>query len=65
MTEPDLLHGVQAIADFLGMRRHATQHRIDQGLIPTFKLGAIVCARRSTLNGWLAECEAKARAGQG
>lgn len=64
MTDPersDLLHGVAAIADYLNMRRRVAQHRIDKGEVPTFRLGKNVCARRSTLNAWLAECEAKAR----
>lgn len=59
----DLLYGVKAIAAFLSVPSRAAQHRIDQGVIPTFRIGASICARRSTLNAWLAECEAKARGG--
>ena len=57
----DLLHGVKAIAAFLNMGARVAQHRIDKGEVPTFKLGKNICARRSTLNAWLAGCEAKAR----
>jgi hypothetical protein len=60
--EPDLLYGAKAIAGFLGLPRRAAEHRIDAGLIPTFKMGGTICARRSTLNAWLAEAEARAQA---
>lgn len=57
----DLLHGVKAVAAYLNMPPRVAQHRIDKGEVPHFKLGKNICARRSTLNAWLAECEAKAR----
>jgi hypothetical protein len=56
----DLLSGARAIAEFLGIREKQIRHRIEAGLIPTFKLGGTICARRSTLNAWLAEVEALA-----
>jgi hypothetical protein len=43
------------------------RRRIEAGLIPVFQLGGIVCARRSTLQAWLAALEAEgvaARAAQ-
>ena len=49
---------MKAIAGFLQLPARAAQHRIDQGVIPTFRLGGSICARRSTLNAWLAEQEA-------
>ena len=57
----DNLYGVAAIARFLGMPEKPCRHRIEKGEIPTFHIGAIRCARRSTLTGWLAEREAAAR----
>jgi Phage Terminase len=60
-SAPDLLYGVQAIAGFLGLTRHQAQHRIDEGNIPTFRMGGrtrgTICARRSTLRTWLADLE--------
>ena len=61
--EADLLVGVDAIAAYLGYTRSAAQHLIDEQTMPVFRIGRRVHARRSTLNAWLAECEAKARAG--
>ena len=60
----DLLYGVQAIATFLGLTRHQAQHRIDDGEIPTFRMGGkkrgTICARRSSLRTWLAYLERQA-----
>lgn len=62
-TDRDLLYGVPAIADHLGLTSRQARHLADTGAVPTFKLpgNKIVCARRSTLNAWLAEREAAAR----
>lgn len=57
----DLLYGAAPIADFLGMTEKQARHRIERGQVPTFRIGGTVCARRSTLNAWLAEQEAKAK----
>lgn len=69
-TDPsaaDLLYGVAAIATFLGMPRRTCQHRIDQGQLPTFRLGGkkggTICARRTTLRSHLAKLEREAQAG--
>ncbi len=51
----DLLYGVPAIAAFLGFREHQARHVIAEGRIPTFRMGSIICSRRSTLNAWLDE----------
>lgn len=58
----DLLYGCPAIAAFLGLSEHATYHLMRKQDFPSFKLGGKVCARPSSLNEWLAEQEAKARA---
>ncbi|MER2249519.1 DNA-binding protein [Methylorubrum podarium] len=60
----DILYRVAAIAAFLGMPEKATRHRVEAGEIPTFRIGRTVCARRSTLNTWLAEREATGREGK-
>ena len=59
----DLLYGAPSIATFLGIGERQAQHLADTRAIPTFKLpgNKTVCARRSTLNAWLAEREADAR----
>ena len=49
----DLLYGVRAIGEVLGLTEKQADHLIRDGRIPTFKLGGRVCSRRSVLNGWL------------
>jgi len=58
--KPDLLHGAPAIAKHLGLAVRVVYHLHDQSLIPTFKMGKTVCARRSTLRDWMAQQEAAA-----
>ena len=41
----DLLYGVPAIAGFLGLRQRQARHQIEDGRIPVFRMGAIICAR--------------------
>lgn len=66
LSSADLLYGVAAIAAFLGMPKRTAQHRIDEGVIPTFRLagkkGGTICARRSSLRSWLAALERAALA---
>lgn len=45
----DLLAGVEAIAGHLDMTRRQVYHLHETGQLPTFKLGAKVCALRSVL----------------
>jgi hypothetical protein len=45
----DLLYGVPKIAAFLGLTKRATYHLVETRRIPTFKIGATICARRATL----------------
>lgn len=65
-TGADLLYGVAAIAEYLGIPERACQHRIDAGEIPTFRLSdkprSTICARRTSLRGWLAALDVQARA---
>ncbi len=57
--ETDILHQYGEIGAFLRMTARQAQHRVLSGEIPHFKLGRIVCARKSTLLAWMAEQEAK------
>lgn len=59
-NNPDLLMGADAIARFLGITRRQAYRLIYDGLLPSFKLGGTVSARRSSLTAWLAEKEAAA-----
>jgi hypothetical protein len=59
----DLLRGADAIAEFLfGDRRHRRKVYYLTGearvRLPHFRLGAIICARRSTLLRWIETHEA-------
>ncbi|WP_412048724.1 helix-turn-helix transcriptional regulator [Hoeflea sp. Naph1] len=56
----DLLVGAPAIAKFLGVTQRQVYRLTYDGLVPHFKLGGSVSARRSTLAKWLAEQEAAA-----
>lgn len=65
LSSADLLYGVKAIAAFLGLTARQAQHRIDDGALPTFRLGGkqrgTICARRTTLRSHLAKLERKAQ----
>ncbi|EPY00619.1 hypothetical protein [Magnetospirillum fulvum] len=56
----DLLRGAEEIAEFIfgdrGQRRKV-YHLCEKSRIPTFKLGSLLCARKSTLLRWIAEQE--------
>lgn len=49
-----LLYGAGPIAVFLGMTEAQVYHLHAREILPTFKIGARVCARRGELNAWLA-----------
>lgn len=58
---PDILKSAAEIAAFLfgtTARRREVYHLVEQGALPHFKLGSIICARRSTLMKWIAQMEA-------
>lgn len=61
-ADVDLLYGMPAIAEFLGMELDQARHLARQGEFPTFKIRKLRCARRSTLRRWLADLEAAAMA---
>jgi hypothetical protein len=57
----ELLHGAQDIAAFLGLTVRQVERHIAQSNLPVFCLGRTVCARRSSLDRWLAELEHRTR----
>lgn len=59
----DLLRGADEIAVFLfGSTEHRRRvyHLVETSKLPVFRLGSMVCARRSVLIRWIAEQEQKA-----
>lgn len=60
----DLLYGVPAMAGYLKMSERQVYHLVAKKALPTFKIGGKVCARKSSLNTWLAEQEAAATTGE-
>lgn len=56
----DVMRGAEVIAEFIyGDRRHRRRiyHLIETSQLPHFKLGALVCARKSTLLAWIEQQE--------
>lgn len=45
----DLLYGLAAIGEHIGLTDRQVEHLVAKGELPTFKLASTVCARRSTL----------------
>lgn len=57
----DLLYGVKAIAEFLGISVRQAQWWCDKGNIPTFRIGSkAIASRKTTLTRWMDEQEATA-----
>ena len=55
--EAGLLHGIDAIADYLGVKYRQAHGMIERAGLPTFELAGRVCSRRSTVDEWLIERE--------
>ena len=56
----DLLWGAEAIAVFMfgdSRKRRAVYHLAENRRLPAFKIGHILCARRSVLMAWVAQRE--------
>jgi hypothetical protein len=51
----DLLNGADAIAEYLGWPVRQTYHAVQQGHIPTFRIGPKIMARKSEIR---ARCSA-------
>ena len=57
---PDLLRGGAAIAEFLfddPQQRRKVYHLAKTSRLPVFRLGSLLCARKSTLLEWVARQE--------
>ena len=54
----DLLVGVTAISEFTGMKPRTLYHLAAKRAIPTFKMGDLVCARKSKLIAFIETQEA-------
>lgn len=59
--EADLLYGLPSIARYLGLKVTQARHLADTKAVPTFKVGRLVSARKSTLQAWMKELEEGAR----
>lgn len=57
----DLLYGVPAIAGHLNVRPRQAHHQIEKGGLPIFRIGGVICARRTTIANWIADQEAAAQ----
>ena len=58
----DLLHGADEIAEFIfGARgsRRKVYYLAECARLPVFRLGSMLCARRSVLMGWIAGQESR------
>ena len=61
----DLMTGADTIAEFMfgdasEANRRRVYHSADKLGLPTFKLGGTLCARRSTILGWIERQESAA-----
>ncbi|MHA4733246.1 helix-turn-helix domain-containing protein [Ensifer adhaerens] len=57
VPERDLLMGADAIAGFLGVTRRQVYRLVYDEIIPSFKLGGTIAARRSSLSKWMEALE--------
>lgn len=64
---PDLLRGADQIAAFLygsTTERKKVYHLVQTARLPVFRLGCLLCARRSVLLAWIEEQETRGRKGR-
>ncbi|TWF49640.1 excisionase family DNA binding protein [Neorhizobium alkalisoli] len=62
IIDGDLLMGAPAIAKFLGVTQRQVYRLTYEKIVPHFKLGGTVAARRSSLSAWMKQAEARAAA---
>ena len=62
-NELDLLSGADAIAAFMGLKVRRVYHLAETERLPIFRLGATLCARRSTLLKWIEGMENQGTSG--
>jgi excisionase family DNA binding protein len=55
--QADLLLGAGAIATYLGVTRRQVYRLVYDSIIPSFKAGGTVAARKSSLDKWMAKQE--------
>jgi excisionase family DNA binding protein len=61
MTEAlELLTGADEIAAFIGVKPRRIYHLAETKRLPVFRMGATLCARRSTLVRWIEDMERRA-----
>lgn len=61
----DMLRGADKIAEFIfgdSRERRKIYHLSEKSRLPVFRLGAVLCARKSVLLAWISEQEARAGA---
>lgn len=63
--DDDLLYGVPAIAEAFRWRARQVYHLKDKHGLPTFKMGKIVCAKRSAIRAWIDGAAERAAANGG
>ena len=56
----DQIRGVAAIAEFIGEPKRRTQHMVETGAIPCWKIGGRWYSRKSTLRAFMADLESQA-----
>lgn len=56
----DLLLGAPAIAKYLGVTQRQVYRLVADKIVPSFKVGGTVAARRSSLSTWMKQAEAAA-----
>ncbi|WP_176026410.1 DNA-binding protein [Brucella intermedia] len=56
----DMLVGAKAIALFSGFGERTVYHLAKTGVLPTFKVGDLVCARKSKILAFIEAQEARA-----
>lgn len=62
----DLLRGADTIAEFVfgnKAERRKVYHLAETSRLPVFRLGSVLCARRSVLMAWIADQEQRALRG--
>lgn len=59
----DILRGADKIAEFMfgdAGERRKIYHLAEKSRLPVFRLGSVLCARKSVLMAWIADQEARA-----
>jgi predicted DNA-binding transcriptional regulator AlpA len=59
-VDGDLLMGAPAIAGFLGVTQRQVYRLTYDKIVPHFKLGGTIAARRSSLTTWMRQAELSA-----